>query len=446
MTRIWQHEKKPILGALAALLASGLATQSWTLSTLIVLAAYIIWLYYRLERLENWLARGTKTHEVYDDQGIVGNIIRHLYQQKKAYNKRKQKTKDMLRRLNRNIAALPDATILLNGDMEIEWSNQPAKYLLGVDPKSDQGQRISNLFRHPSFLRYLIAPDKKEKLEIQSPLDASQTLQIKIVRFGRNQRLLIARNISDQKQLQEGLKNFVANASHELKTPLTSIIGNLELLEDESKQLSKSGKKSLQVAQKQTRRMQRLISDLLLLSQVESYLLQPDEGSKSTLGEIMNNVMAAIEHRCEDHQIDCDYPADTTLLCIRNEVESICINLIDNALKYSADDATVKIRWYLNDAGECVFKVTDNGSGISHRELPHITERYFRGSGSEVSKISGSGLGLAIVKQAASKHGATLAINSQLGQGSSFTITFPSYRVFDESGKSADNVIHLVNL
>ncbi len=67
MTRIWQHEKKPILGALAALLASGLATQSWTLSTLIVLAAYIIWLYYRLERLENWLARGTKTHEVYDD-------------------------------------------------------------------------------------------------------------------------------------------------------------------------------------------------------------------------------------------------------------------------------------------------------------------------------------------------------------------------------------------
>ena len=446
MKRIWQSEKPNLLIAAAALLVTGFGTQQWTLSTLIVLGAYIFWLYQRLARLDGWLSRGTKTSEVYDDNGIVGNIVRQLYQQKKAYNKRKKKTKELLRRLNRNIAALPDATILLNDEMEIEWSNQPAKYLLGIDPKIDQGQRISNLFRHPSFLRYLIAPDNKDKLEIQSPLDASQTLQVKIVRFGRNQRLLIARNISDQKQLQEGLKNFVANASHELKTPLTSIIGNLEMLEDDSAKLGKAGQRSLQVAQKQTRRMQRLISDLLLLSQVESYQLQPDEGSKASLVDIMNNVMAAVEHRCEDQELDCDYPPDIQLLCIRNEVESICINLIDNAMKYSGDQPLIRIRWYLNDAGECIFKVTDQGIGISHRELPRITERYFRGSDALMNEIAGSGLGLAIVKQAAAKHGATLSINSQLGQGSTFSVSFPSYRVFNQDGRDGDNVIQIANL
>ena len=445
MHKIWQSEKQTILGAVAILVFGGLVSQQWTLTSLLVLSAYIAWLYRRLARLENWLAHGTKTNEVYDDTGMLGIIIRHLYQQKKNENKRKKKTKDILRRLNRNIAALPDATILINDQMEIEWSNQPAKYLLGVDPKHDLGQRVGNLIRSPAFLRYLIAPDKKDKLEMQSPLDSSQTLQIKIVRFGRNQRLLIARNISDQKQLQEGLKNFVANASHELKTPLTSILGNLEMLEDDNKQLSKASKKSLQVAQKQARRMQRLISDLLLLSQVESYQLQPDEGNKATLAEIMTNVMTSVEHRCEDLEIDCDYPGQTVLLCIRNEVESICINLIDNALKYSKDDPEVKIRWLLNDAGECVFKVTDNGMGISHRDQSQITERYFRGSEAAV-KASGSGLGLAIVKQAAAKHGASLSFNSQLGHGSSFSVTFPSYRVFANRAQPEDNVIRLANL
>jgi len=429
------------------LMIGGLVTDHWTITALIVLSAYVFWLYYRIARLEKWLAHGTKTNEVYDDSGIMDVIIRHLYQQKKNYNKRKKKTKEILHRLNRNIAALPDATILLNDAMEIEWSNQPARYLLGVNPAHDVGQRISNLFRHPDFLHHLVSSDKEDKLEIKSPLDATQTLQIKIVRFGHDQRLLIARNISDQKALQEGMKNFVANASHELKTPLTSIIGNLELLEDESKQLSKSGKKSLQVAQKQTRRMQRLISDLLLLSQVESYQLQPDEGVKTTLAEIMNNVMASIEHRCEDHQIDCDYPGELVLLCVRREVESICINLIDNALKYSREEPQIKIRWYLNDSGECVFKVSDNGIGISHKELPHITERYYRALDVAVSNVTGSGLGLAIVKQAASKHGATLSINSQLNEGSTFTVTYPSYRVINPTRQQTDdNVISLAKL
>lgn len=440
MYKIWQREKSAIIVAVLTVLITGLVFQSWLFTTALTLTAYIIWLYFRLTKLEIWLSRGTKASEVYDDSGFIGDIIRHLYHQKKVHNDRKKRTKDILRRLNRNISALPDATVLLNDQLEIEWSNEPARYLLGINPRYDLGQRISNLFRHPKFLRYLISPDKRDKLELESPIDPSSTLQIKIVRFGRNQRLLSARNISDQKQLQEGLKNFVANASHELKTPLTTISGHLEMMEDE-KNLSKQGKKSLKAAQKQSSRMQRLINDLLLLSQVESYQLQPNEGTKVSLTEIMGNVLSVIDRSCQEESMSCSYPDNIALLCIKVEVESICINLIDNAIKYSADDAPIEVKWSLTGQGECKFSVTDQGPGISQQEIPHITDRYYRGSHT-TDTTAGSGLGLAIVKHAAAKHGASLTISSQLNKGSSFTVIFPTYRVIDDKS-TTDNVIDL---
>jgi two-component system, OmpR family, phosphate regulon sensor histidine kinase PhoR len=445
MIRIWHKESPFIVGSLLTMVAAGLVFEHWVASTLIILTAYISWMYLRLARLEKWLSRGTKTSEVYDDSGFFGDIIRHLYHQQKVHNKRKKRTKEILRRLNRNISALPDATVLLNQQMEIEWSNTPAKYLLGIDQRSDSGQRITNLFRHPRFLRYLVAPEKKEYLELESPIHPATTLQIKIVRFGQNQRLLTARNVSDQKQLQEGLKNFVANASHELKTPLTTISGHLEMLENESG-LSRSGKKSVQVAIKQANRMRDLIQDLLLLSQVESYQLQPNEGEKVSISQVMSNVMISVEASCNQDKIECDIDDDMFLKGVKSEIEGICINLIENAIKYaSSENGKISISWKRNSSSEYIFTVSDNGPGINEKDLPRITERYFRGSHSVSDQASGSGLGLAIVEQASMKHGAKLSIKSSPGKGSTFSVTFPSYRVMDEGKARQDNVIKLAS-
>jgi two-component system, OmpR family, phosphate regulon sensor histidine kinase PhoR len=445
MLKIWQKESHFIIASLIILVLSGIIFEHWVISTITVFIAYIFWLYYRLARLEHWLSRGTKASEVYDDSGFMGDIIRHLYHQQKIHNKRKKRTKEILRRLNRNISALPDATLLLNQHLEIEWCNAPAKYLLGIDPRSDYGQRITNLFRHPKFMRYLIAPDKKDYLELESPIHSNTTLQLKIVRFGHNQRLLTARNISDQKLLQEGLKNFVANASHELKTPLTTISGHLEMLENESG-LSQSGKKSIKVAQKQSRRMRDLIQDLLLLSQVESYKLQPNEGDAVSIAQIMTNAMVSVGLNCDQENISCDIDDDLVLKGVKSEIEGICINLIENANKYGAtDNPKIKISWKRNAAGEYVFSVSDNGPGIDPKDLPRITERYFRGSQTTAEQTSGSGLGLAIVEQAAVKHGGTLNIKSQPGKGSTFTVTFPSYRAVHDFADKNDNVFELAS-
>jgi two-component system phosphate regulon sensor histidine kinase PhoR len=441
MKILWLSENRGLLITTIAIVMLGLVSGHWLISFLIPLLAYIGWIFYRLYKLERWLARGTKASEVYDDSGFIGQIIRHLYHQKKVHNKRKKRTKEILRRLNRNISALPDATILLNEQMEIEWSNIHARYLLGIHPKRDIGQRISNLIRHPKFLCYLIAPDKKTYIDIQSPLDGNVTLQIKIVRFGDNQRLITARNVTDEKQLQEGLKNFIANASHELKTPLTVIAGHLEMLEND-KGLSELGRHSVEVAQVQAERMKDLIQDLLLLSQVESYQLQPHEGDALAIGDIMANTMAAVDRKCNDGGISCDIPPGMRLLGVKAEIEGICINLVENAIKYSPPDTPIVISWKENNQDEYVFSVTDEGPGIHEKELPLLTQRYYRGSRHQAEQIHGSGLGLSIVQQAATKHGAILNIKSKPGKGSCFSVTFPSYRVIrDDNDQSGSSII-----
>ena len=231
MKRIWESEFSAVLAAAVALAMLGLLTGHWFISSLLVLCGYILWLYRRLEKLESWIGRGTKASQVYDDSGFVGIIIRQLYQQKKMHNQRKKRTKAILGTLNRNISALPDATVLLNAGLEIEWCNDPARYLLSIRSPQDLGYRITNLVREPEFIAYLEDIESRTEIEIKAPGDPLLTLQIRIIALGADQILVIARNISDQKQLQEGLKNFVANASHELKSPLTVIAGQLEMID-----------------------------------------------------------------------------------------------------------------------------------------------------------------------------------------------------------------------
>ena len=441
MKKIWASESWAITSVILATLFFGTLSGYWYWSIIIALLGYIGWIYYRLLMLEKWISHGTRMSKVYDDYGFFGTIIRHLYQQKKINSERKKRTKEILGRLNRNISALPDATVLLNEYHEIEWCNEPARYLLTIDMRNDIGQRITNLIRHPDFLRYLEAPGDRQHLEIESPNDQNVTLQLKLVSFGNNQFLITARNISDQKQLQQGLKNFVANASHELKSPLTVISGHLEMLEAEPG-LSESALNSLQTAQNQSQKMKDLIEDLLLLSQVESYHLQPDEGDRVDIDALMNVVIAALDVGDNRGRLKTKLADDLNLLGIKTEIEGICTNLIENALKYSEANSEVTIQWSVNKLGEVIFTVSDIGAGISDLDLPRITERYYRGRQHNLdqksgSPKSGSGLGLSIVQQAANKHGAHLQIESQHDVGSRISVVFPSYRRLDKEKQAS---------
>ena len=437
MSRIWSTEAAALITAALALGMLGTLLDNWFLASILTFGAYILWLYHRLAKLEEWIRQGTKVSRVYDDDGFVGLIIRQLYQQKKNYNQRKKRTKSILRQLNRNISALPDATVLLNDELEITWCNEPARYLLNIRSPQDLGSRIGNLLRAPGFLAYLNDIESRESVEIPSPSDQQITVQIQITSIGNGQLLLIARNVSDQKRLQESLKNFVANASHELKSPLTVISGHLEMLEDE--RLSDTGKGSLLTARRQAARMKDLIQSLLLLSQVESYQLRPGEGERIAIAEIMTSTIAAMDKYPDRERVEWYYPNDLFLLGIKAEIEGICINLVENALKYSTPKTPIRVSWERNLLGEYQFIVADQGPGIDPLDMPRITERYYRGAHS-AAEVAGSGLGLAIVQQAANKHGATLEIDSSPGGSTTFTVNFPSYRCLAEEPRKAQIV------
>jgi two-component system phosphate regulon sensor histidine kinase PhoR len=442
MSNIWSTEAWAITIAALALVLLGWFTGYWFIASLLVLGSYIAWLYWRLLKLESWIRKGTKVSQVYEDNGFVGIIIRQLYKQKKVHIQRKRRTKQLLRRLNKNISALPDATVLLDEEFHIDWCNDPARYLLNLRSPQDLGYRLTNLIRDPDLLDYLEHPGEHEHLDIQSPVDERISIQIRLVSFGGNQSLLIARNVSDEKRLRQSLTNFVANASHELKSPLTVITGHLEMLEDEQK-LSASGRRSLQTAQRQAERMKELIQDQLLLSQLESYHLAPGEGERVSVSELMGSVVAAIEKYADHERVRFDFPDDLFLLGLEVELESICINLVENALKYATPGTAIDACWDRNASNEYVFSVADQGPGVDPEDVSRLTERYYRGRQVR-SEIAGSGLGLAIVKHAAGKHGAALNIESIPDEGSRFSVTFPSYRCLQDESKVA-RVIKLSN-
>lgn len=440
MLNIWSTEASSLAIAAVVLGLLGFLSGNWFVASLITLGIYIAWLYWRMLKLEQWIRKGTRVSEVYEDNGFVGIIVRQLHQQKKIHNQRKRRTKKILRRLNQNISALPDATVLLNDELRIEWCNAPARYLLNLRSPQDLGYKINNIIRDPGLLAYLQNPLEREPIEIESPADSNIIIQVKNVSFGANQSLLIARNISDQKQLQESLKNFVANASHELRSPLTVIWGHLEMLEAEEK-ISNSGKRSLHTAQRQTERMKELIQDLLLLSQVESYHLAPDEGDRIAISELKAGLLEALEKYDDRDRVHLDFPGHLFLRGVNFEIQSICINLVENAIKYSTPDKPVGVQWFENSDAEYVFSVEDQGSGIAQEEISKLTNRYYRGRKSR-AEATGSGLGLAIVQHAAHKHGAVFKIVSEPGKGSCFSVTFPSYRCLRDD-RQIDKVIRL---
>jgi len=215
--------------------------------------------------------------------------------------------------------------------------------------------------------------------------------------------------------------------SHQLKSPLTVINGHLEMLEGEAN-LTGAGNQSLQTARQQCQRMQNLIEDLLLLSQVESYHLQSHEGEKLNIAEITELVVKSLDLDPDRGRIQSNVTQDLYLLGVRVEIEGIFSNLIENALKYSNPGSFVSVEWSENVLGEAIFSVSDEGPGIPEQDIPNVTQRYFRSSHSRANKVAGSGLGLSIVEQAAYKHGASLNIESSVASGSSFSVIFPSFR------------------
>lgn len=294
--------------------------------------------------------------------------------------------------------------------------------MLGFHAK-DQGLSVIHFIRHPGFVSYFEDGDYSEPLELPSPRFASKQLQFQITRFGKNERLIVVRDVTQLHNLEQMRQDFVANVSHELRTPLTVINGYLETMADNN--TAAAWRKPLQQMQLQAQRMSLLISDLIMLSRLET--TEPGYNQHDIpLTPLLTAVRteAVVLGNEKSQTIILESEPDLHLRGTEKEIHSAFSNLVTNAIKYTPEYGKIVMRLWRDDE-HIYFSVSDNGPGIEQKHLSRLTERFYRVDPSRNSSTGGTGLGLAIVKHVLLRHDAELKVTSEVGKGSVFTCVFP---------------------
>ena len=416
-----------LLVALAS--AAAIALKSvWPIA--IVLAAYIYWSVSRLFELYTWLVQEEHT-EPPDSTGLWGDLYTRLEHLFRKERRAQDELNGIIMRAQESVNALEEGVLLIDEHGRLEYANQAAQEMVGIRPQ-DQQQILTNLIRTPALVQYLHRGQFKDPLELTSPRNDNLILQMRITEFGRGDRLILMRDVTRLHHLEQMRKDFVANVSHELKTPLTVLKGYLETLMDSVPEDQTRLHRALSQMSQQSSRMEALVHDLLLLSRLEN-----TEADKAQHAVLLQGMLQRMRDDARSlsgearHEITVEVPADAKLVGNPAELESAFGNLITNAVKYTPAGGKIAIRYWQDDHG-AHLSVSDNGIGIDPAHIPRLTERFFRPDNSRHARTGGTGLGLAIVKHVMIRHQGRLEIRSELGKGSTFTCHFPPKRLVNK--------------
>jgi two-component system phosphate regulon sensor histidine kinase PhoR len=415
------------LSMLAALLIWGWF--SATVALLFMLAVLLTVMAYRarqLFKLGQWLG-DARIETIPEAGGIWDEVFSRLYKMVKQHNQTKQELAAELQHIELATSALPEGVAILNAANRIEWCNPLAQQLFDLDPEQDIMQDITYLVRQPEFVAYLHESNFNVPLIMRPARHDDMVLSIKLIPYGDEKRLLIIRDITQFERVEAMRRDFVANVSHEMRTPLTVVSGFLENLQDMPDLNKDSSRRALHLMAEQTRRMDNLVADLLTLSRLEneqSPLREETVDIKHLLNEVYQDGKLLSG---ESHPLQMEIDSSANLLGNRDELQSAFGNLLSNAIRYTPEGGEILLRWF-ERGGQPIFSVQDSGIGIAAQHIPRLTERFYRVDRSRSRETGGTGLGLAIVKHIAIRHQARLEISSEEGKGSTFALVFPVKR------------------
>ena len=338
----------------------------------------------------------------------------------------KQEYRRLLKEIRRSTDAMPDGAVILDENNQIVMCNKAAKYIGGLKRKKDRGQRVDNILRDPKLTELLHSDPYAREIEIPSPVRDEAWLNCRVVPYGANQKLLFLRDITERIRLTRMRRDFVANASHELRSPLTVISGYLDSL-SEDPELEQNWGQPIRQMQQQARRMSTVVNELLELSRLES-AGRAGKDEAVDVGGLLAAARKSFQGQDGIAAIEVDSQSKSQLLASGNEIETLISNLLSNAVRHTPADGRIKLTWRVDaDGGEIV--VSDTGEGIPADQIPRLTERFFRVHRGRAREDGGVGLGLAIVKHVLGRHDGELTVSSQLGKGSEFRCRFPIERV-----------------
>ncbi|MGI9248357.1 MAG: phosphate regulon sensor histidine kinase PhoR, partial [Woeseiaceae bacterium] len=312
---------------------------------------------------------------------------------------------------------------------EIITCNRAAKALAGLKRKKDRGQRVDNILRDPELTRLLHSDDHRSTIEMMSPVRDGNWLNCRVVPYGADQKLLLLRDITEQTRLSKMRRDFVANASHELRSPLTVISGYLDALADDES-APEAWTKPVSQMRRQAARMRQILGELLELSRLESS--GPAKSDQPIdVHDLLETTAQALGGHANVARVTIDAASGAKLQGNSAEIETVIINLLANAIRYTPPDGEITVSWRSGSDGADLI-VTDTGEGIDPEHIPRLTERFFRVDKGRSRDDGGIGLGLAIVKHVLARHDAELIVTSEAGVGSEFRCHFPADRVLIE--------------
>jgi two-component system phosphate regulon sensor histidine kinase PhoR len=402
----WLYER-PILGLLAAALAA------------------LLWQVRQLLSFDRALRTGDFDN-FRQGEGIWEQIFsRFQYENDKAA-RRKKSYRQLLREVRKSTNAMPDGAVILNTENEIITCNRAAKHLAGLKRKKDRGQRVDNILRDPELTRLLHADDQQLTVEMASPVVDGGWLNCRVVPYGADQKLLLLRDITERMRLSKMRRDFVANASHELRSPLTVIAGYLDSLADDD-DVPHAWQKPVEQMQNQAHRMRQILGELLELSRLES-AGKASVDEPVDVGHLLDESKHAFEGHADIADIVVNVASTAELRGNAAEIETIIVNLLSNAARYTPPDGQITLTWRSGSDGADIV-VSDTGEGIDAEHIPRLTERFFRIDKGRGREDGGTGLGLAIVKHVLARYDGELIITSEPGAGSEFRCHFPPDRI-----------------
>ena len=335
------------------------------------------------------------------------------------------------------LSSMQEGVIAVDRTQRILTLNEAVCDLLDLQVGPAKGRNLQEVIRNPSLQRIVrkaLTTDKPQEAELsmQEKNGEARFLQVRATELkgaqGQDRGVLVVLNdVSRIKKLENIRRDFVANVSHELKTPITSIKGFVENLLDGALEDTEQAERFLRIVSKQAERLNAIINDLLALSSIEEEAERSViSRQKSRIADVLQGAVQTCNAKAEERDVEVAVECDDNLWARINPrlLEQAVINLLDNAIKYSDSGSSVTLTADAED-GEVVVSVRDRGCGISREHLSRLFERFYRVDKARSRKMGGTGLGLAIVKHISRAHGGRVEVESTLGEGSMFSIHLP---------------------
>jgi two-component system phosphate regulon sensor histidine kinase PhoR len=327
-----------------------------------------------------------------------------------------------------------EGVLAIDARQRVLGINRAAAELLGVDLGRIIGRPLQEVVRNPDLRRFaLLAIDCREPVEDDLVLHGirDRTIRLRGTALrdasGEGGAVIVLNDVTDMQRLENVRRDFVANVSHELKTPVASIKGFVETLLDGAADDPADNRRFLEIIARQADRLAAIIEDLLSLSRIEQAEGTGDlPRERVAIGSVLAAAIADCEPRAAERTIAFETDCPTDLVAAVNPplVEQALINLVDNAIKHSEPGRTIRLAAAAED-GDLLIRVRDEGCGIEPEHLPRLFERFYRVDQARSRQQGGTGLGLAIVKHIVQAHGGTVDVESTPGVGTTFTIRLP---------------------